>query len=311
MRFLACGAHLPYRHYMSEWYHARNGSQSGPVDFETLRGMAAGGELDAVKDLVWSNGMKDWIAAGNVAGLFDQAPPSLPVVGPDFEPERGSIEPIMVGACVKRAFELTKRNFGQLVLAMVTVLVVYFVAMLALGAIDAAMGWKPPIESARKQGSVFNQLALQVISIFISLGATRFGLNLVSGRPFGIAQIFGEGDKLLKGIGVSILLGLMVLVGFILLIVPGIWVALKYGQAMTALVDRNCGVIEAFKYSAKITEGHKAKLALLGFAAMAIMLAGIIALVVGVVFAYPVAGLAWVLGYRWMQGGRDAVTGEN
>ena len=296
---------------MSEWYHTRKGEQVGPVDFETLRGMAANGELDAEKDLVWSNGMKDWIAAGKVAGLYDQAPPSLPVVGPDFEPEPGSIEPLEVGACVKRAFELTKKNFGQLVLAMITVLAVYFVVVLVLGAIDAAMGWNPPIESARNQGSVFNQLAMQVVSIFISLGVTRFALNLVSGRPFGIAQIFGEGDKLLRGIGVSILLGLMVVVGLIFLIVPGIWLGLKYGQAMNALVDRNCGVIDAFKYSAKITEGHKAKLMSLGFAAMGIILAGLIALVVGLVFAYPVAGLAWVLGYRWMQLGRRAVMDGN
>ena len=296
---------------MSEWYHTRKGEQVGPVDFETLRGMAASGELDSEKDLVWSNGMKDWIAAGKVAGLYDQAPPLLPVVGPDFEPEPGSIEPLEVGACVKRAFELTKKNFGQLVLAMITVLAVYFVVVLVLGAIDAAMGWNPPIESARNQGSVFNQLAMQVVSIFISLGVTRFALNLVSGRPFGIAQIFGEGDKLLRGIGVSILLGLMVVVGLIFLIVPGIWLGLKYGQAMNALVDRNCGVIDAFKYSAKITEGHKAKLMSLGFAAMGIILAGLIALVVGLVFAYPVAGLAWVLGYRWMQLGRRAVMDGN
>ena len=281
------------------------------MDFETLRGMAANGELDSEKDLVWSNGMKDWIAAGKVAGLYDQAPPSLPVVGPDFEPEPGSIEPLEVGACVKRAFEMTKKNLGQLVLAMITVLAVYFVVVLVLGVIDAAMGWNPPIESARNQGSVFNQLAMQVVSIFISLGVTRFALNLVSGRPFGIAQIFGEGDKLLRGIGVSVLLGLMVVVGLIFLIVPGIWLGLKYGQAMNALVDRNCGVIDAFKYSAKITEGHKTKLMLLGFAAIGIILAGLIALIVGLVFAYPVAGLTWVLGYRWMQLGRRAVVDGN
>ena len=296
---------------MADWFYTSKGTQSGPVDFETLRGMAARGELDAEKDLVSSSGMKDWILAGKLAGLFDQPPPPLPIVGPDFEPEPGSIEPLEVGACVKRAFELTKKNFGQLVLAMITVLAVYFVIVLVLGAIDAAMGWKPPIESPRNQGSVFNQLAMQVVSIFISLGATRFALNLVSGRPFGIAQIFGEGDKLLRGIGVWLLLTLMIVVGLIFLIVPGIWLGLKYGQAMNALVDRNCGLIEAFKYSGKITEGHKAKLMLLGFAAMGIILAGIIALVVGVIFAYPVAGLAWVLGYRWMQLGRRAVMDGN
>jgi uncharacterized membrane protein len=184
-------------------------------------------------------------------------------------------------------------------------------AGMILGLIDHAMGWKPQVESARNQGSVFNQLAMQVVSIFLSLGITRFALNLVSGRPTMVSQIFGEGDKLLRGIGVSILLGMMVMVGLVLLIVPGIYLALKYGQAMTVLVDRNCGVIEAFRYSGKLTEDHKAKLMLLGLAALGIMLAGLIALVVGLVFAYPVAGLAWVLGYRWMQGGRDAVTGGN
>lgn len=296
---------------MSEWYHTRNGSQSGPVDFESLRGMAAKGELDAEKDLVWSNGMKDWIAAGKVAGLFDQAPPPVPQVGPAFDSVPGSIEPIVVGACVKRAVELTKKNFGKLFLALIVALAVIFGVGLILGLIDHAMGWKPPVESARNQGSVFNQLAQQVVSIFLSLGITRFALNLVSGRPASVSQIFGEGDKLLRGIGVSILLGLMVVVGFVLLIVPGIYLALKYGQAMTVLVDRNCGVIEAFRYSGKLTDGHKSRLMLLGLAALGIMLAGLLALVVGLVFAYPVAGLAWMLGYRWMQSGRDAVTGEN
>jgi hypothetical protein len=297
--------------FMSEWYHTRNGSQSGPVDFETLRDLAAKGELDAEKDLVWSNGMKEWIAAGKVAGLFDQVPPPVPQVGPAFDPVPGSIEPIVVGACVKRAFELTKKNFGKLFLALIVALAVIFGVGLILGLIDHAMGWKPPVESARNQGSVFNQLAMQVVSIFLSLGITRFALNLVSGRQAAVSQIFGEGDKLLRGIGVSILLGLMVMVGLIFLIVPGIWLGLKYGQAMTVLVDRNCGVIEAFRYSGNLTEGHKAKLMLLGFAALGIILAGLLALVVGIVFAYPVAGLAWVLGYRWMQLGRRAVMDGN
>ena len=296
---------------MSEWHYTRNGSQTGPVDFETLRAMAAKGELNAEKDLVWSNGMKDWIAAGKIAGLFDQTPPPVPQIGPEFDPVPGSIEPLEVGACVRRAFELTKQNFGKLFLALIVVLAVLFGVVMVLEMIDHAMGWGPPAGVDRNQGSVFNQLAMQVVSIFISLGVTRFGLNLVSGRPASVSQIFGEGDKLLRGIGVSILLGLMIILGLIFLIVPGIWLGLKYGQAMTALVDRNCGVFEAFRYSGKITDGHKSRLMLLGFAAIVIMLAGLLALVVGLVFAYPMALLAWVLGYRWMQGGRAAVAGVN
>lgn len=56
---------------MADWFYTNKGKQSGPVDFETLRAMAASGELDAERDLVWSGGMKDWIAAGKVAGSLD------------------------------------------------------------------------------------------------------------------------------------------------------------------------------------------------------------------------------------------------
>jgi hypothetical protein len=41
------------------------------------------------------------------------------------------------------------------------------------------------------------------------------------------------------------------------------------------------------------------------------LVACLIALIVVLVFAYPVAGLAWVLGYRWMQLGRQAVVDGN
>jgi uncharacterized RDD family membrane protein YckC len=45
------------------WYHTRNGQQVGPVTLEELRQRAAVGELQA-DDLVWREGMADWIAAG-------------------------------------------------------------------------------------------------------------------------------------------------------------------------------------------------------------------------------------------------------
>ena len=133
---------------MSEWYYARSGTQSGPVTFEQLKEIARSGGLDA-KDLVWTSSMKDWQAAESVEGLINAAAaanppadPSNPYAAPQsalHEPapiaagdireiEPGS-DPIDVGACVKRGFELTKRNFGTILLVGVS----YFVISLAAG----------------------------------------------------------------------------------------------------------------------------------------------------------------------------------
>jgi len=56
------------------WYYATNGQQSpSPVPFNALQQMAANGQLQPT-DLVWSDGMPQWVAASTVQGVFAQPP---------------------------------------------------------------------------------------------------------------------------------------------------------------------------------------------------------------------------------------------
>lgn len=54
---------------MAEWYYTVRGRQRGPVADDELRDMAASGELKRT-DLVWKEGMADWVEAGDAPGLF-------------------------------------------------------------------------------------------------------------------------------------------------------------------------------------------------------------------------------------------------
>jgi len=54
-----------------EWFYENNGQQSGPVPFETLRLLAASGQLTP-QTYVWKEGMPAWAEAVNVQGLFSQ-----------------------------------------------------------------------------------------------------------------------------------------------------------------------------------------------------------------------------------------------
>jgi hypothetical protein len=55
---------------VKEWFVTHDGKQFGPVSKDDLKFEAERGELNPRLDMVWKNGMEDWIPAGEVEGLF-------------------------------------------------------------------------------------------------------------------------------------------------------------------------------------------------------------------------------------------------
>ncbi len=333
---------------MNEWYYAKDGQQSGPVRFEQLSELAKNGGLSA-QDLVWNSTMKDWTPAGQVQGIFSPAssaaaviPPSDPSnpyaaptsawtadsqisAGVALEEIPPGSEPINVGACVKRGFDLVVRNIGMVLAITLIGGVIFYAISTALQFIGIATGavgpvMEPPAGASPEQAmaaamaqmgsfgwfSVVSSLIQQAVTTFLTLGATRVGLNLVSGKEISVEMLFGGGKKFLPAFGASILYMLMVWVGLIFLIFPGIYLALRFGQYMPAMVDRNLGVFEAFSYSSKITKNNRVNLFLLALLGFLIAIAGCLALCVGLIFAFPVIILSNFVAYRWMQYGHRA-----
>jgi hypothetical protein len=52
-----------------EWYYTRQGQQQGPVAAAQLKQLAAAGQL-LPTDLVWKEGLANWVAASSARGLF-------------------------------------------------------------------------------------------------------------------------------------------------------------------------------------------------------------------------------------------------
>ena len=52
-----------------EWFYSSNGSQIGPVDMAELSRLASGGELKP-DDLVWRDGLDNWVPASTVPDVF-------------------------------------------------------------------------------------------------------------------------------------------------------------------------------------------------------------------------------------------------
>jgi uncharacterized membrane protein len=97
-------------------------------------------------------------------------------------------------------------------------------------------------------------------------------------------------------------------VGFLLLIVPGILLALMLWPALYLAAEGRTGIGESFSVAATISKGNWGTgflLALLGFV---IMLVGVLALCVGVLFAAPLVSMLWVTAYLMMSGQIPAYT---
>src|ERR1051326_7357327 len=53
----------------AEWYYTTNKQQMGPVSWDELRELANGGILKP-HDLIWTEGMEEWVKAIKQNGLF-------------------------------------------------------------------------------------------------------------------------------------------------------------------------------------------------------------------------------------------------
>lgn len=235
-------------------------------------------------------------------------------------------DPLDVMACAKRGFNLTIRHFGMILVVGIVYIGVTMGAGLILGAIDVAFALNSPptgtvpvagenpqeaairsfAASMEQQGSALSQVLNQLLSVFLSIGLTRIGLNLVSGKPISVGMLFGGGRKFLPMLGAYIIFMAAFVVGLVLLIVPGIYIATRYGQFFYAIVDRDLGIIDAFKYSSSLTTNNRLNIVLLWLLFFAMAFAGFLALCVGIFFAMPVIWLTGLVAYRWLQYGHRA-----
>ena len=61
------------------YYYSREGQRFGPVPGEQLKQLAAAGQLQP-DDLIWKEGMANWIQASRVKGLFSTTAPQPPEI---------------------------------------------------------------------------------------------------------------------------------------------------------------------------------------------------------------------------------------
>ena len=141
-------------------------------------------------------------------------------------------------------------------------------------------------------------IASFVLSMIIGMGLIKISLRFCDGEKGEFSDLFSCYPLFINYLVSSILYGLIVMVGLILLIIPGIIWAIQFCFYEYLIVDRGFGPVDALKKSSEITKGVKWDLFAFGILLGIINLLGFICLVVGLFVTIPTTMVAMVFVYR-------------
>jgi uncharacterized membrane protein len=176
--------------------------------------------------------------------------------------------------------------------------------LITLGAIGAVLAALGRTLASPERGMLvvpFLGPGIQVLQIALALAFIRVSLALHDGRTVDLGRPAELLDGVLSYLVTSVLYGLVVGAGFILLIVPGVIWAVQFGCACFVAADARLDPIEAMRESSRLTRG--ARWHLLGFGLLLglVNLVGALAFGIGLLVTIPTTFIAAVYGFRRLQ----------
>jgi len=147
--------------------------------------------------------------------------------------------------------------------------------------------------------------AIYLVSALIqgafTMGQIKIALGFADNKQSRYKDLFSCFHLLLKYIIASTLYTLIVVLGFILFIIPGIIWGIKYQFYIHFMVDKEVGPIEALKLSSRATYGAKSELLVFGFVLSLINIAGVLCCGIGLLVTLPLTLVAWTYVYRILE----------
>jgi uncharacterized membrane protein len=177
------------------------------------------------------------------------------------------------------------RQLWKYFLELLLVIIIAFV----IGLVGGIGGWLP---GAGVFFSFFSFFYSLLISNPVGYGVSFAYLKAARGDKLEVKDMFASFQNYWNAVLASLLVGVIVVIGFILVIVPGIIFACKLAFTPYLVVDKKMGVIEAVKESWRMTGGHAGKVFLIGLLAIPIAIAGAICFGVGIIIAFMWISLA-------------------
>lgn len=192
------------------------------------------------------------------------------------------------GEAIRFGWEVAKKH----ILFFIVIFVIYYAVFFALGIAQGATKENAPVIA------LLVGIISWVVSTVMQMGLYKVPLMLVDGKQPSYSDLFSSYRLFFPYLLATIIYSLLVFAGFILLIIPGIYFSIKFSLYGYFIIDKGAGPIAALKMSSAATNGVKINLLLFWLLEFLIVLAGLLALVVGLIVAAPTVMVASAYVYR-------------
>ncbi|TSC52288.1 MAG: hypothetical protein LiPW41_499 [Parcubacteria group bacterium LiPW_41] len=142
-----------------------------------------------------------------------------------------------------------------------------------------------------------------VIGFITTCGIARITVDYVRGTKRELETLFTEWQYFWRVVGACIFMGILIIIGLVLLVVPGIYLIFRFQFVTLFIVDKNMKIREAMKASTEMTKGIKWQLFRFALVSIGVALLGVLALGVGIFIAVPIIWLAQAYIYNSLLSG--------
>ena len=191
-----------------------------------------------------------------------------------------------IGAVLSEAWEKTNGLKGSFWAAGAILFAVILILGIVFGGGSVFLAGQGDASSGMLMGLAMQLVMIAVMYPFMA-GIVMLGIERSVDLPLSYKSVFTYFAYTLPLLGVAVLMSILVTIGFILLIIPGIYLSLAYMFAVPLVVEKNLGIWDAMETSRKAVTSHWFKLFFLFFIMMIILMVSALPFGIGLIWTYP------------------------
>lgn len=170
----------------------------------------------------------------------------------------------------------------------------YFIALIIYGAISFAitMVQEATVGTTGDVAASLVEIIVTLILFPLGVGLGLLGIRRAAGKETPVSALWEPYSQAIPLIVMFILMAVLIVAGFLLLILPGIYLSIAYSFAPYLIVEKNMGVWEALETSRKAITAYWWRYFGLMLVALLLVIIGLIPVFIGLIWVVPIIAIA-------------------
>lgn len=228
---------------------------------------------------------------------------------PVADGQYGSVENALAGNYELNPIEIVKEAWNNLSGMKGTfwgAVVIYYLIAMVLGfvlvGVLSVFVMDPSSQVSIILGQIFVQLVQALLLMPLAMGLFMIALKHSVGANIQVGELFKHLNKAVPLLIAYILMTILTLIGYVLLVIPGIYLTVAFAMTMMLIVEKDMSPWEAMSLSRKAITNKWFNMFGFLLLIVLVLIVGMLALMIGLVWAAPLAALAFAIVYRDMFG---------